>query len=162
MDVFWRDICHWIKLYFPLPSTFVEQMEMYRWVLFMYACSALFVLHPPAFAPSCRWCPVCVCVLNVITWLKGKTFLRISLLRTQFLMFASIKGAIAVKFFCGCEHPLKLVWCYNDQTCSLNCIISNKTFKFISATAFYHPGTKRFSARRSSTLTFKLGKHQFC
>lgn len=38
----WRDICHWMKVYFPLQSTFVEQMEMYRWVLFMFACSTLF------------------------------------------------------------------------------------------------------------------------
>lgn len=34
--------------YFPLQHTFVDQMEMYRWVLFMFDCTTLFL--PP---PSC-------------------------------------------------------------------------------------------------------------
>lgn len=37
----------------------------------------------------------------VTTWLKGKIVLRICLLRTQFVMFASFKGAIDVNFFGG-------------------------------------------------------------
>lgn len=64
----------------------------------IYVCllSSVFPPHPPAFAPNC---PVCVRVPNVIMWLKGKKISKGFVSRTQFVMFASFNGAIAVNFF---------------------------------------------------------------
>lgn len=42
----WKDICHWMKVYFPWLSTFVEQMEMHRWVILCCAFwSTLLLVH---------------------------------------------------------------------------------------------------------------------
>lgn len=76
--------------------TFVEQMEMYIRVLFMFAWPALF-LSPSTLLPS-HWAVDSVQFVSVVEGYH-RTRRKNCPLRAQFAMFALLKGAIDVNFF---------------------------------------------------------------
>lgn len=95
----WRDVddvTEW-KFIFLCKSMFVEQIEIYRWVLFMFACSALF---SSTLLPLHRAADnvLCLC-LERHHEAQRENFTKVLSLKTQFVTFASFKGAIVVSFF---------------------------------------------------------------
>lgn len=153
--VVFGEICHWMKLYFPLERVRLLNKwkctdECYLCLLAQLLFSFFFPLHPPAL--SCRPCPVRV--WNVITWLKGKTVLRICLLRTQFVMFASFKGAIDVGFFLGSECALR-------RPVASTVLAKTQRFELAWILAQFL-WSRNFSAQQNWAVTLTLGEHWSC
>lgn len=116
----WRDVddvTEW-KFIFLCKSMFVEHIEIYRWVLFMFACSALF---SSTLLPLHRAADnvLCLC-LERHHEAQRENLTQVLSLKTQFVTFASFKGAIVVSFFwavnvsniyfCGAERSTPVAY----------------------------------------------------
>lgn len=99
----WKDICHWMKVYFAWLSTFVEQMEMHRWVILCCAFwSTLLPVHRAL--DDVQF----VSVFETSSHGSKGRFSKRFVSRTLFVMSTSFKGAISCQlffFFWLCMFP---------------------------------------------------------